>query len=239
MIEPILIQGTPGTGKSTSLRNIPPQGTLVLKPNNKPFPWRGGDEKFKAEGGRVMQTKDLKAIYAAVYAGLSGDSKSGAMFNIIVVEDFSHFLGATLMSDRFRGRDSGNEAFKRYSDLAADVYHSLFDSVMDAENKLKADKKENPDAKVIIINHTEEDMRGKHRFKSAGKLLEKEIMPVSHFRIVLHSLSIENPDPAQRYKFLTQDNSSYEAKSPMGMFETEYIPNDLWAALETIRAYDK
>jgi len=239
MIESILIQGEPGTGKSTSLRNIPAKGTLVLKPNNKPFPWKGGDSTFKEQGGVIMMSKDLKGIYNAVYKGLSGDNPSKTVFQQIIIEDFSHFLGATLMSDRFRARESGNEAFKRYSDLAADIYHSLFDSVMDAETFLKTSEKKNEDAKVIVINHTEEDMRGKRKFKTAGKLLEKEIMPVSHFRIALHSLSIEGPTPEQRYKFLTQDTAQYEAKSPMGMFETEYIPNDLWAALETIRAYDK
>lgn len=239
MIESILVQGEPGTGKSTSFRHIPPKGTMVLKPNTKPFPWRGGDAAFKRDGGVVVMDKRLSSIYDMVYKGLSGDNQQKVMFKQVLIEDFSHFLGAELMSDRFRARESGNEAFKRYSDLARDVYHALFDSVNDAEAFLKKSGIDNNDSKVVVINHTEENMRGKRVFKSAGKLLEKEIMPVSHFRIALHSITVEAPKIEDRYKFLTQDNGQYEAKSPAGMFESEYIPNDLWSVLQTVREYDK
>lgn len=212
---------------------------MVLKPNTKPFPWRGGDAAFKKEGGVIVIDKRLNSIYDMVYKGLSGDNPNNTIFNQIIIEDFSHFLGAEIMGDRFRARESGNEAFKRYSDLARDIYHALFDSVMDAENFLKKSEQKNDDAKVIVINHTEEDMRGKRKFKSSGKLLEKEIMPVSHFRIALHSVTVEAPKIEDRYKFLTQDTSQFEAKSPAGMFSGEYIPNDLWSVIQSIREYDK
>lgn len=212
---------------------------MVLKPNTKPFPWRGGDATFKKEGGVIVVDKRLNSIYDMVYKGLSGDNSNNTIFNQIIIEDFSHFLGAEIMGDRFRARESGNEAFKRYSDLARDIYHALFDSVMDAENFLKKSEQKNDDAKVIVINHTEEDMRGKRKFKSSGKLLEKEIMPVSHFRIALHSVTVEAPKIEDRYKFLTQDTSQFEAKSPAGMFNGEYIPNDLWSVIQLIREYDR
>lgn len=237
MIEPILVQGDPGTGKSTSLRNFPPQGTLILKPNSKPFPWKGGDEGFKQEGGVIMYTNNLSRLYDIVYKGVSGDSPSGKRFDQVVIEDFSHFINAHTMSDSFRARESGNEAFKRYADMAVAMYKALFESIMDAKSYFVKNGIEEPNTKIIVINHTEEDLRGKAKFRSAGKLLDKEIKPSSYFRIVLHSMTMDGNSEKGKYVFLTQDSSMYEAKSPMDMFD-EFIPNDLWAAVKTIREYD-
>lgn len=43
----ILVLGESGTGKSTSIRNLPSEETFVLNVLNKPLPFKGGKSRFK------------------------------------------------------------------------------------------------------------------------------------------------------------------------------------------------
>lgn len=72
-----MIYGASGTGKSTSLRNLPRENTSIINVLNKPFPFR------KAEGFKVLCTSDFKKIRAAIERSAS---------RIIVIDDCTHLL---------------------------------------------------------------------------------------------------------------------------------------------------
>ena len=86
---------------------------------------------------------------------------------------------------------------------------------------------------VYITMHTESDEEThKIKPKTIGKMLDQQLRIEGLFTIVLRA--IQNEDG---YKFITKDDSVSVAKTPMEMFDTEIIDNDLKEVDRIIREY--
>ena len=59
MAEPILYMGKSGTGKSSALRNLPSEETIVVSPNSKSFPFPGGDTMYSKENKNYYKSSSL------------------------------------------------------------------------------------------------------------------------------------------------------------------------------------
>ena len=59
------------------------------------------------------------------------------------------------------------------------------------------------------------------------------------FSIVLFGRAKKNDDDGLDYGFETQNNGENTCKSPMGMFEDFFIPNDLQYVKECIQKYEE
>ena len=88
------------------------------------------------------------------------------------------------------------------------------------------------DVIVYFLGHVERDANGNEKFKTIGKMLDEKITVEGLFTIVLKTLVQDG-----RYLFTTQTNGSDTVKSPMGMFNTPIIDNDLKMVDQTIRNY--
>jgi hypothetical protein len=222
MAEVIIIEGPSGTGKTTALRNIDPiaRKAVILTPNTKPLPFRGGDAKW-------AKTKFLIDEINMIPVKL--DSLSAKGVKLFVIEDFSQFFIGRILSDGFMAQSSGNAVFERWKFFARDVMQSIF---------LKAAMLP-ADVKIVILHHTDINESGYSKFKIFGKLLADHLDPVSYVRIVLQSTILADKENVEdRFVFQTQQDNLREAKTPMGMFESMYIHNDLEAVLQAIEAYD-
>jgi hypothetical protein len=222
MAEVIIIEGPSGTGKTTSLRNINPieRKAVILTPNTKPLPFRGGDAKW---GKTKILIDEINMIPVKL------DSLTAKGVKLFVIEDFSHFFIGRILSDGFMAQSSGNAVFERWKFFARDVMQSIF---------LKAAMLPT-DVKIVILHHTDINESGYSKFKIFGKLLADHLDPVSYVRIVLQTTILADKENVEdRFVFQTQQDNLREAKTPMGMFEHMYIPNDLEAVLQAIEAYD-
>ena len=63
-------------------------------------------------------------------------------------------------------------------------------------------------------------------------MLDDKITLEGMFTIVLHALILDG-----KYKFLTQNDGTHVAKSPMGMFDHKLIDNDLEYVKEQMTVY--
>ena len=93
-------------------------------------------------------------------------------------------------------------------------------------NKLPADKI------VYVIMHETQDDFGNIRPKTIGKLLDDKVTVEGMFTIVLRAVK-----DSQGYAFITQSEDMAVSKSPMGMFDSERIDNDLLAVEKAIRDF--
>lgn len=216
----ILVIGDQGTGKSTAWETMSPDDTLMISPNAKPFPWEGSAAQYIVGKNRI-QTKELTDVPTI----LEKIDKDLPNIKNVLLEDVTHFYTARVTSKKFMARNTGNDAFARWNEFAADV------SRMIALGETFRD-----DLTIVYNGHTEMHDTGIIGMLSPGKLLDKDIKPPSFFTYVLHSLAVKE-EKGISYKFLTNKDGMHDAKTPKGCFKDLLIPNDMKVVIETIRKY--
>ena len=88
-----------------------------------------------------------------------------------------------------------------------------------------------PDCIVYFLHHTD-DIDGKVKAKTVGKMLNEKLTVEGLFSIVLMAKNLDG-----RYVFRTHSDGRDTVKTPMGMFEQDEIDNDLKAVDAAIREY--
>jgi len=131
---------------------------------------------------------------------------------IIIIDDFQYILANEFMR-RVLDNETGNQAFAKYNEIARKAWDILMTAGKLADNK-----------RVYLLAHTQEDDNGRIKAKTIGKLLDEKITMEGLLTIVMRTAVINS-----QYVFSTQNNGLDTVKTPMGMFESEHIPNDLAA----------
>lgn len=99
---------------------------------------------------------------------------------------------------------------------------------------------------VFVLAHGEEtkndfDGRTYLKMKTTGKMIDEYLTPEGKFDVVL--LGYSKFDAAEKKvekAYLTNETEMFSsAKSPYGMFEELFIPNDLGYVLEKVNEYYK
>lgn len=88
-----------------------------------------------------------------------------------------------------------------------------------------------PDCIVYFLHHTD-DIDGKVKAKTVGKMLNEKLTVEGLFSIVLMAKNLDG-----RYIFRTHSDGRDTVKTPMDMFESDEIDNDLKAVDAAIREY--
>lgn len=153
--------------------------------------------------------------YAKVIQTLAGSKAKS-----IVVDDAGYLITNYFMKNHST-KGAGNQIFTMYNTLA-DNFWNLIEFI----KTLPADKI------VYIIMHEDTNEFGDVKPKTIGKMLDEKICLEGMFTIVLRCVQ-ENG----KHLFITQSNGGAVSKSPMGMFDTLEIDNDLLAVDTAIRAY--
>lgn len=208
-----MIIGESGTGKSTSLRNLNPETTLLIQAVKKPLPFRSAGWKpvAKGNGGSVYVTDDSNKIVAA----MQRTDKE-----VIVIDDFQYVLANEFMR-RVTDNEVGNSAFAKYNEIARHAWDVLMAATSLADHK-----------RVYILSHTSTDDFGRTKIKTIGKLLDEKIVMEGLVTIVLRT-AVNNGE----YMFSTKNNGQDTVKSPLGLFDSDLIENDLAMVDEAITAY--
>ena len=199
-----MILGESGTGKSTSLRNLDPQHTLLIQTVSKPLPFRSSEWKKCTKenpAGSVLVTDNSASIVQAMLR---------TKREIIVIDDFQYLLANEFMR-RVTDHEAGNSAFAKYNEIARHAWDVLMASTSLPEYK-----------RVYILSHTSTDDFGKTKIKTIGKLLDEKIVMEGLVTIVLRT-QVQNGN----YLFSTRNSGSDTVKSPLGLFDEEMIENDL------------
>ncbi len=88
-----------------------------------------------------------------------------------------------------------------------------------------------PDCIVYFLHHTD-DIDGKVKAKTVGKMLNEKLTVEGLFSIVLMAKNLDG-----RYVFRTHSDGRDTVKTPMDMFDQDEIYNDLKAVDTAIREY--
>ena len=134
---------------------------------------------------------------------------------IIVVDDFQYILAVPYMN---RIKETG---WDKYNDFGAN-YFEIIDVCKDLPD----------DVVVVYMTHIETLDNGLTTVKLIGKLLREKITIEGLFTVVLRTGVNEG-----KYYFYTQNSGKDTVKSPLGMFPSYAIDNDLNYVVDKIRNY--
>lgn len=207
MAIPVLIIGDSGTGKSTSLMNLQPETTLCIQSINKRLPFRSNN--WGPQTKSIMVTDD----YAKIHNAFNASGRWGK--NIIVVDDTNYLMANENM------RNVDIKGFDKFTHMAKNL-HSIFDHAQ----KLPGDQR------IYFMMHTQESDTGHIKPKTVGKLLDQQIVIEGLFTIVFRCWANDG-----RHYFTTKTNGLDPVKTPMDMFKTNEIDNDLLQVDNAIKNY--
>lgn len=154
--------------------------------------------------------------YAKVYSVLK-NSKT----DCLVIDDAGYLMTNHFMRGHAKG-GSGNGIFSFYNDLG-DQFWNLVRFVVD----------ELPHKRIVyFMMHEDKNDMGDIKPKTIGKMLDEKVCVEGMFTIVLRCMMMNG-----KHIFKTQADGLDVCKSPMGMFESLEIDNDLKAVDTAIREY--
>jgi hypothetical protein len=105
------------------------------------------------------------------------------------------------------------------------------------------EKYEDSDKNIIILAHGEEvpqqDGRNYVKLKTTGRMVDEYITPEGKFDITLVGKTRFDITQKKIIKeFITnEDETTSSPKSPYGMFDSLYIPNDLGLIIDKVNKY--
>ena len=121
--------------------------------------------------------------------------------------------------------------------------YDVFKEVGVMMNAIFSAAEELGDKNFIMMAHYEEYRNStedtiSYRFKTVGKMVNDYITPEGKFDIVLFGKqSYDNQENKVSKQFVTNFDGQFPAKSPVGMFNELYIPNDLGYVVEKVAEY--
>lgn len=133
----------------------------------------------------------------------------------IVIDDATY-----LMVNEFM-RNAKVTGYQKYTDMAYN-----FNALIEAAGRLP------DDVIVYFVGHSEQADDGREHFKTIGKMLDNYVTVEGKFTVVLKSVVSDG-----KYQFSTHNNGQDTVKTPMGMFDSDLVENDLKMVDETIRQY--
>ena len=207
----IFICGPSGTGKSTSMRNLPPEKTVILNTEQKALPFRKGVE-FKLN----VPINSLQLFKTALTKAIENPN-----VDIIVIESFTSLIETIYMKAK-----SLYDGFDVW-----DYYKNEIKKIMEMSK--------NTDKYIIFIGidqFVEGDSGVEERFIAVDGSWKKKVE--KEFVIVVYSEAKEINDK-QEYRFITNKQPGYNrisAKSPMEMLPP-IMDNDIMGILNEVDKY--
>ena len=223
----VLILGNSKAGKTTSVRTLNPKKTIVFSPLSKGLPFDGSMKNYKnwnketCPEGNIIRTSSSKTITQ----WLKYISEKMPEIIVCVIDDNTFVMAKEL--DRRRDEKS----YEKFGDIAHD-----FLELAETANSLREN------LNVYILHHTVEVGDNiitpkSIKASSFGKMIDEKLHGIeSQFEIVFLAQKLIDSDNNIHYKFKTRDANS-TCGVPMGMYEEEYIDNDLQAIDTKIRCF--
>jgi hypothetical protein len=227
MANSILVIADSGTGKSTSIRHLNPDETFIINIANKPLPFKGWKKNYtpiskdNPQGNLASASSAVGIIKAINHV----DQKRPAI-KTLIIDDWQYMSS-------FEYFDRANEkGYDKFTQIAANL-----------ATVAKIPKDLRDDLTVIFLTHSEDstDINGNRKIKAKtiGKMIDNTLTLEGLFSIVLFGKVNKNDDGELEYGFETQNSGENTCKSPQGMFEDFFIPNNLQYVKDCIKKYEE
>lgn len=215
MAKVIGIMGESGSGKTTSMRDLDPKTTFYIDCDKKGLSWKGWRNQYSFEKLNYMATDVIGTVDQILDKINAQDNMKH--IKVVVIDT----LNGLMVADEVRRMKE--KGYDKWQDLAQCVWE-LLDRLYTLRDDLT----------IIVVCHsqTQKDEDGYvfTRIKTSGKKLDK-LNVESKLTTVLYAIAKDG-----EYVFQTKANNS-TAKTPMGAFEADEIPNNIVDVLKALKDY--
>ena len=215
MAKVIGIMGESGSGKTTSMRDLDPGTTFYIDCDKKGLSWKGWKNQYSFEKHNYMATDQISTV-AQLLEKIS-TQENMKHIKVAVIDT----LNGLMVADEVRRMKE--KGYDKWQDLAQCIWE-LLDSLYTLRDDLT----------VIVVCHSqtqkEDDGYTFTRIKTSGKKLDK-LNVESKLTTVLYAVAKDG-----EYVFQTRAHNS-TAKTPMGAFEEDEIPNNIMNVLKALEEY--
>lgn len=222
MAKTILICGKTGTGKTSAVRTLDPKETVILKVINRTLPF-----KYNGLYGKEQKNLYSTPTYDAVLKGLEWANKQPHVKNVVITD------GTYIIRQEFF-KKANIKGYDKFTEFAMHM-QQILKAIQDLRDDIKVFMEYHVDSQVTDSGITE------YKPATVGKLLDSQYNILENVDIVLFASPMYE-DKSITYGFYTnrtldRNGAEIPAKSPMGMFDEEFIPNDLAVVAKKIDEY--
>ena len=215
MAKVIGILGESGSGKTTSMRNLDPETTMIVDCDKKGLPWRGWRDQYNGTKENYIAT-DVPSIVMSVLRNVNEKDKYAHIKTVVI-----DTINGVMVSEEMR--NAKVQGYGKWTDLAQYVWE-IFDFALTMRDDLT----------VIIVGHaiTDTDDNGIvfTHLRTNGRKLEKIVLESKLTTVLL----AECKDG--QYIFHTRADRS-TVKTPLNAFDEDEIENDMVKVLEKLEEY--
>lgn len=214
------IVGPTGTGKSTAIKYLDPKTTYIINVAKKELPFKGAEKLYNTENRNYKEVSKATEITNL----LKTISDQATHIKTIVIEDSNYIMGFNIVA---KAMEAG---YTKFSLMAKDMV-----------DLLQQARELREDLTTFYLSHPEIIEDGGeivgYKIKTAGKLIDNQIVMEGLMSICLYTHVEENKDGSANYHLLTNRFKKFPAKSPDGMFDDIKIPNNLQLVLDKVKEY--
>ena len=224
MANAIIILGKSGTGKSSSIRTLDPKETVILNVLGKRLPFKNSNRMYNPDNKNSFQVDN----YQDVNNMLDNINKSAPHVKNVIIDDAIYVMRKEFFK---KAKETG---YGKFTELAQH-FQSTIQTIENMRQNLN----------VFLLLHSEDVVNDKiitgYKVSTVGSLVDSQYNPVEVVPMVLLS-SIKYDDKGKpTYGFYThrcmEGTIEIPAKSPDGMFEEDFIPNDLGVVVKAMTEY--
>lgn len=223
MANVVMLLGKSGTGKSTSIKTLNPDETVIVNVLGKKLPFKGSGSLYNTDKKNLFRVED----YQQMINLLTACDKQPHVKNIIL-DDCIYIMRKEYFK---RAKETG---YAKYTELA-----QHFQQIISTCEQLR------DDINVFMILHSEDVQSEKtivgFKVSTIGQLLDSQYNPIEVVPMVLYSAVKFDERGNPTYGFYThatmEGTAQIPAKTPDGMFTEDFIPNDLGAVVKAMNEY--
>lgn len=219
-----MLLGKSGTGKSTSVKGLDPKETVVINVLGKRLPFKGSQGLYNPQSNNLFHRDDYQSIITL----LGQIDKSAPHVKNVIIDDMIYVMRKEYFK---RTKETG---YGKYTELA-----QHFQQMVSTCEGLRGD------LNVFFILHSEDIQSDKtttgYKVSTVGNLVDNQYNPLEVVPMVLYSSVVYDDKGQAKYGFYThrfkEGTVEIPAKTPDGMFDEDFIPNDLGLVVKAMNEY--
>ena len=212
------LMGESGSGKTTAMRNLPPEETFYIDADKKGLNWKGWKTQYSADNKNYWASDSFSTVSSLLRRINEQDQFKHIKY--VVIDTLNGMMVAEEM--RILAMQSGDKR-SAWSDLASNGW-AIINQCLEMREDLT----------VIILCHSEtiSDENGiiRTRIKTNGRKLEKLVLE-SKMTTVIWAVRQDG-----KYKFILSADGS-TCKVPLGSFDADECDNDIMIIIKALEDF--